>query len=225
MTLLALDTALSRCSAAVLRDDGSLVMLSEELGRGHAERLAGMVQEVMAQAGVAFSDLSRIAVTVGPGSFTGLRVALSVARGFAVVWPVELVGVTTLAAIAQGVREAGMDAGAQDRPLAVALPARGGEVYAQLFAAGGLPAGEPAAIAAETFAAALPADARLAGAGAEALAQFRPDLEIVDRAAAPDIAAVARLGLAAPSPETPPVPLYLKPPDAKPQTRFRIAYA
>ncbi|MEI2385657.1 tRNA (adenosine(37)-N6)-threonylcarbamoyltransferase complex dimerization subunit type 1 TsaB [Breoghania sp. JC706] len=220
MTLLALDTALSRCSAAVLRDDGSLAALSEDLGRGHAERLADMVREVMASAAVGFADLDRIAVTVGPGSFTGLRVGLSLARGFAVVWPVELVGVTTLAAIAEAARE---KAGAHS--LAVVLPARGGEVYAQLFAADGAPEGAPAAVVAEDFAASLPGDARLAGAAAPAIAQIRADLEIVDLSPAPDIAAVARLGLGASSPDGPPMPLYLKPPDAKPQTRFRIAHA
>ncbi|MDJ0930887.1 tRNA (adenosine(37)-N6)-threonylcarbamoyltransferase complex dimerization subunit type 1 TsaB [Breoghania sp.] len=217
MTLLALDTALSRCSTAVLKDDGTLTALSEELGRGHAERLADMVSEVMAEAGVGFADLKRIAVTVGPGSFTGLRVALSLARGFAVVWPAELVGVTTLAAIAEGARKT-----AGENPLAVALPARAGEVYAQLFDPDGAPVGEPEAIEAKTFAERLPASARLVGAAADRIAEIRPELEIVDRTPAPDIASVARLGLSAL--EGAPMPLYLKPPDAKPQTRFRIAH-
>ncbi|WP_321500176.1 tRNA (adenosine(37)-N6)-threonylcarbamoyltransferase complex dimerization subunit type 1 TsaB [Breoghania sp.] len=220
MTLLALDTALGRCSAAVLKDDGMLCAVSEELGRGHAERLAGMVREAMGQAGAEFSDLDRIVVTVGPGSFTGLRVALSVARGFAVVVSLDLVGVTTLAAIADGAREA-----AGGHPIAIALPARGGEVYAQVFDATGAALGEPAALEAADFARDLAPGTRLGGAAADAIAGLRPDLEIIDRSAAPDIACVARLGLAAPVPDAPPAPLYLKPPDAKPQTRFRIARA
>ncbi|WP_321343547.1 tRNA (adenosine(37)-N6)-threonylcarbamoyltransferase complex dimerization subunit type 1 TsaB [Breoghania sp.] len=220
MTLLALDTALARCSAAVLKDDGALRAVSAELGRGHAEHLAGMVREAMEQAETDFSDLDRIVVTVGPGSFTGLRVALSVARGFAVVAPVDLVGVTTLAAIAEGAREM-----AEGHPIAVALPARGGEVYAQVFDEDGAPLGEPAALEAADFAKELAPDTRLAGAAAETIVGFRPDLRIIDRSAAPDIACVARLGLSAPVPDAPPAPLYLKPPDAKPQTRFRIARA
>lgn len=222
MTLLALDTALARCSAAVLCADGRLVARSEELGRGHAERLADMIAEAMAEAGADFSDLRRIAVTIGPGSFTGLRVALSVARGLALVQPVEFVGVTTLAAIA-AMASAADPAGTG--MLAVALPARHDEIYAQMFAPDGTPVGEPQALAAQEFAWDLPADTRLAGAAAPRLADLRPDLRTIDTSAAPDITAVARLGQAAAASDEAPVPLYLRPPDAKPQTRFRIERA
>lgn len=211
MNLLALDTALGRCSVAVWTTDApEPVLRSRELSRGHAECLGDMIAETMTAAGLAFADLERIAVTVGPGSFTGLRVALSMARGFAVVLPVEVVGITTLAAIAEAVRKASADAG----PLAVALSARGGEVYAQLFEDGEA-AGEPEAIEAADFAARLAPTTRLAGSGAARLAETRPELAIVDASSAPDIAAVARLGRAAVA-DGPPVPLYLRAPDAKP---------
>jgi tRNA threonylcarbamoyladenosine biosynthesis protein TsaB len=111
MRVLAIDTALANCAAAVL-DDGSasacFETCGEEIGRGHAEKLMDMIGTVMAESSTAFSDLDRVAVTVGPGSFTGLRVGLAVARGFGLVLEKPVVGVTTLAAIARSCAPATM---------------------------------------------------------------------------------------------------------------------
>lgn len=161
MRLLAIDTALEACSVAVLDGEGEdmrLTAASEVLGRGHAERLMGMIGEVMAEAGTAFTALDRIVVTTGPGSFTGLRVGLAAARGIALVVGAPAVGVTTLAALAEQARS--QDAATGEHPLHVVLAAQGGRgLRPVLFASGdadertgcgnggqGLPPGWPRAI-------------------------------------------------------------------------------
>ncbi|HLL28674.1 MAG TPA: tRNA (adenosine(37)-N6)-threonylcarbamoyltransferase complex dimerization subunit type 1 TsaB, partial [Xanthobacteraceae bacterium] len=85
MRLLAIDTALDACSTAVFDTERDRPLFSEsrEIGRGHAELLVPLVDQTMKQAGVKFDEIDRIVVTVGPGSFTGLRVGLAAARGFA----------------------------------------------------------------------------------------------------------------------------------------------
>src|ERR1700730_12110435 len=100
MRILAIDTALEACSAAVFDTDGGRMLASESLtmARGHAEALMTLVARVMDKAEVEFSELDRIAVTVGPGSFTGLRVGISAARGIALVSGKPAVGLSTLAA-------------------------------------------------------------------------------------------------------------------------------
>ncbi len=226
MKILALDTANSRCSAAVLVDGGegnveTLFARNEELSRGHAERLMGMIEEVLAEAGLSLDAMDRIAVTRGPGSFTGLRVGMSVARGLGLVLDVPVIGITTLAAIAEGARDG-------KRAVAVALAARNEEVYAQSFSADGTPQGDPSVVILEDFAKSLSEDTLLAGSAASRIAEQRQDLAdgaLSGDAAAANIAAVARLALRASEPDGPPTPLYLRPPDAKPQTRFKIARA
>jgi tRNA threonylcarbamoyl adenosine modification protein YeaZ len=220
MRLLAIDTALDACSVAVLDRSGDaerLTLLCEVLGRGHAERLMGMIGEVMAEASLPFAALDRIAVTAGPGSFTGLRVGLSAARGIALVVGAPAVGVGTLDALAEMARrEAG-----EPCPVFAVLEAKGPEIYGQGFDADGMPLGEPVAMAAAGFARELPAGARLAGGGAAKLvaASGRSDFRILHEATWPDIASVARLGAAADPSARPPEPLYLRPPDAAPARR------
>ncbi|MGH7024255.1 MAG: tRNA (adenosine(37)-N6)-threonylcarbamoyltransferase complex dimerization subunit type 1 TsaB, partial [Caulobacteraceae bacterium] len=102
MSLLAIDTCLAACQAAVISDGVALASLSEPMARGHQERLGPMVREAMDQAGLRFSELDRIAVTVGPGSFTGLRVGLAFAKGLALALDIPCTGVGTLAALAAG---------------------------------------------------------------------------------------------------------------------------
>ena len=99
MTVLAIDTCLGACSVAVCRDDQTLAKASESMTRGHQERLAPMTREVMARSGLGFAALDRIAVTVGPGSFTGLRVGLAFAKGLALALDRPCVGVGVLEAL------------------------------------------------------------------------------------------------------------------------------
>jgi tRNA threonylcarbamoyladenosine biosynthesis protein TsaB len=219
MNLLAIDTALEACSVGV--SAGSrLVLVSEVIGRGHAERLMGMVTEAMADAGFAFPALDRIAVTIGPGSFTGVRVGIAAARGLALVIGCPVVGVSTLAVHAASARET---VGA--KPVLVALDARRSEVYAQGFDGAGKALGPAEVGPPADFAARSGGDVLLAGSGGALIASFiGPDAvsRIVHNRSAPDIAALLRLGAATEGSFTPPRPLYVRAPDAKPQAAAAV---
>src|SRR5208283_2224346 len=128
MRLLALDTATEACSVSLLTERG-LTGRFAEVGRGHAERILGMVDEVLAEAGVGLSMLDGIAASVGPGAFTGVRICVSVAQGLAFGAGLPVVPITTLEALALKA----MQGGAQQA--LACLDARMGEVYWGCFAA------------------------------------------------------------------------------------------
>src|SRR5205823_7559527 len=134
MRVLAIDTALEACSAAVL-DPGGGITASESLAmtRGHAETLMPLIARVMSGAGVEFAQLDRIAVTTGPGSFTGLRVGISAARGIALAAGKPAVGLTTLTAFAAPV----VSANSEPHPVLAAIDARHDHVYFQVLGGDG----------------------------------------------------------------------------------------
>jgi tRNA threonylcarbamoyladenosine biosynthesis protein TsaB len=204
MIVLGLDTCLNACSVAVLDGERVLAHASEAMARGHQERLAPMAQAVMAQAGLGFDRLERIGVTVGPGSFTGLRVGVAFANGLASALGIPAAGVGSLEALA---------AEAQGL-VAAAIDARREQVYLQVFEDGralmapdALPLGAAAARLAEIGRG---RRVTLVGSGAPPLARAG------DAVLAPegcDARQVARLAAArAPAPLR---PLYLRAPDAK----------
>lgn len=221
MNLIAIDTAREACSVAVVGDGVQPVTASEIVGRGHAERLFGMIAGVMAEAGLAFAALDRIAVTIGPGSFTGIRVGIAAARGFGLALGRPVVGIGTLEAHAASARRL-----AGNVPVLAVLDARRGEIYGQHFSADGKPFGLPAVASPETFAGQIYDDELLAGAGADLVAAALDrggSTAIVHRHSAPDILTVAEIAVAAEAPAAAPRPLYLRPPDAKPQPSTGVA--
>jgi tRNA threonylcarbamoyladenosine biosynthesis protein TsaB len=219
MLILAIDTALDACAACVLDTDAAKVIAQESqaMKRGHAEALMPLIARVIKKAGIGFAALDRIAVTTGPGSFTGLRVGLSAARGIALAANKPVVGLSTLTAYAAPV--VGQNAA---QPVISAIDARHDQVYFQVVSGDGgslmLPrvAAIEEALGASRFGA-----AHLVGNAAKILADRWPADALppfkVDPQPAPDIAWLAWLG-AAVSPETAPArPYYLRAPDAKPQ--------
>jgi tRNA threonylcarbamoyladenosine biosynthesis protein TsaB len=208
MIVLALDTCLGACSAAVLAHDKVAAVASEPMSRGHQERLAALVGEVMVQARVGFDAVDRIGVTIGPGSFTGLRVGLAFAKGLALALDRPCIGVGTLEALAAG-------HGHRPRTAAV-IDAGRGRVYLQIFDGGvalSAPRSLPVDVAAAQIAeAAWGAELLLVGPGAGLISEAAPGLAWL-RLAAPRAEWVARI--AAGAPRTPPEPLYLRAPDAR----------
>lgn len=206
MRLLAVDTCLDACSAALLDGDEVLAAVSEPMSRGHQERLAPMVREMMAPFG--FEGLDRIASTVGPGSFTGLRVGLAFAKGLSSALSVPLVGVGSLPALAAG----------RGGFVCAAVDARRSQIYCQAFR-DGAPLMAPDALAVETASARLAELAgdgpvTLVGSGAPLLAGLIPGA-MVETPGGPDPAWVARLAAAVREPIPVARPLYLRTPDAK----------
>ena len=206
MIVLGLDTCLNACSVAVLDGARVLAHRHEDMARGHQERLAPMAQAAMADAGLAFARLERIGATVGPGSFTGLRVGVAFAKGLASALSIPAVGVGVLEALAA---EAG-------GLTAAAIDARRDQVYLQVFDDGQalmapdvLPLGTAAARLAEL---AMGRALTLVGSGAPLLADAAPGARVLAPEGC-DARIVARL--AADRQATPIRPLYLRAPDAK----------
>jgi tRNA threonylcarbamoyladenosine biosynthesis protein TsaB len=225
MRVLALDTALDACAAAVLDTERRDLVASETIpmSRGHAEALMPLIARVMEAARLEFADIDRIAVTVGPGSFTGVRVGIAAARGIALAARKPAIGLTTLAAFTAPHVAAGF-AGT----VIPVIDARHGHVYMQVFGPGGRAAIPPrlAAVREAVEAARSRAPALITGSATELVAAEWPADEPrpqIVAASAPEIGWVARLGAAAQPDRALPKPLYLRPPDARPQDAARIS--
>lgn len=227
MRVLALDTALGATSAAIVDFPACQVLAhrSAAMERGHAEALMPMVETLIGEVPGGFSTLDRIVTTVGPGSFTGLRVAIAAARSFGLALRRPVVGVSTLTAYAAPLISAG-----SRTSIAAAVDARHGSVFFHAFWLDGRTSFGPALVSAEEAARRLAGNSappRLVGNGAEIVAAAARDLGIDTvvqaREAAPDIVWVARLGAAADPAFAPARPLYLRAASAVPQTGGRIA--
>jgi tRNA threonylcarbamoyladenosine biosynthesis protein TsaB len=205
--ILAVDTALGACSVAVLDGETILAHQFVEMARGHAEALAPMVQDIMMQAGVAFSQLDRLAVTTGPGTFTGQRVGLAFMRGLRVALKKPLTGITTLEAMAA----------ATAAPRAAAIhDAKRDEAYLLLWENGATalePTVMPFAEAVEKIRGFGPCT--LSGTGAATAAASLGAEFSLSAIHQPDAVWVARLALQRLATDTAPAPLYLRAPDAK----------
>ncbi len=225
MRVLAIDTALGACSAAVLDTELASVAAHESLPmvRGHAEALIPLIARVLERARLTFSEIDRIAVTTGPGSFTGLRVGISAARGIALATAKPAVGLSTLAAFA-----APLIAADDTLPVVVVIDARHDHVYLQVVGPGGRTLVAPRIVPLrEALRVSATGAPRLIGTAATMLAAAWPAGErapaSVEQRQAPDIDWVARLGAAAMESSSPPKPLYLRAPDAQPQNAAQLA--
>lgn len=216
-TLLAFDAAGRGCSAAVWRDGQVLAADRAAMARGQAERLVPMIDSVLRTACVGYPELDALAVTTGPGAFTGVRIGLASARGYALALGIPAIGIGSLAAIAAGTQpeeRAG-------RTLLVLIDAKRADVYAQAFQPDLRPATDPMALTPDALDAALPAGPLLlAGDGdAGAVDTLRAAGRDLLRSRAPTLADPGRIAhLAAQEPvptadAPPPRPVYLRPPD------------
>ena len=222
MNILALDTSMGACSAAVLRTDGAaqtLFVRQETMARGHAEALMPMVAEVMAEAALPSAEIDLIAATTGPGSFTGVRIAIAAARGLALVTRAKLFGTDSLTVMAKAAAE-----GLGDQSFAVAVDARRGMIYFGLYDGAARKFEGPLLLAPDDAATQLPAGCHLGvGSGAVLLAEAasRRGLSVTAKLPGLQPSAGALAVIAHERGGASPMlrPLYLRPPDAKPQVQ------
>ena len=232
MNVLAFDTCFAACSAAILCRDGSADHLSwryEEMTTGHAERLMPMIDEVLRESGQSLDALDAIAVSEGPGTFTGTRVGVAAARGLALATGLPIRATTSLHVMAhRALAELGSAATA--RILAVCVDARAGQVFVQMFETERGDVITEAAIMKPDSALATFPDTPLlcVGSGGAAVAgeALRAGLSAEAKLPAlqPDARVLARLAEKLPV-RKPLVPLYLRPPDAKPQVGKSLPHA
>lgn len=227
MRVLALDTSTAACSAAIRDSDmpaGHLVVRRfEKMDRGQSEALAPMVQAVLRDAGLAVGDMDFVAVTTGPGAFTGVRIGLAMARALGVSAGLPVLGISTLLAVAHGVPQAERS----DAWMVIVMDTKRDDVYVQVFDPTLSPVGEPEIIVPEAVSAVLnriPGGAAILIAG-DAVDRVSAHIAGMDRPIRmlpgiilPDAAVVAEIGMAMgpPTPDMPPpAPIYLRPPYAK----------
>ncbi|PLP59495.1 tRNA (adenosine(37)-N6)-threonylcarbamoyltransferase complex dimerization subunit type 1 TsaB [Mesorhizobium loti] len=223
MKLLAIDCSANLCAACVYdavtgQIPGRQVL---DLGKGHAEHLLAVIDKALAEAGITFADLGAIAISTGPGSFTGIRVGVSTARGLALALKIPAIGVTTLEALAAEAASA-----FPGHAVLATLDGGRGEIHAALFDADGAALYGPA-IATLEEASALARDnkAALAGTAAETVAQAAGGtFDLGPLVATADIATYARLAVRK-GPGEKPRPVYLRDADAKPQAGFVLPRA
>ncbi len=227
MRILALDSACAAVSVVLWRDGGVAARRFKAMARGQDAALMPMVVSVLRDAGATFDRLDLVAVTVGPGSFTGLRTGLAAARGIALACGIPVLGVTTLEAVAYAAAVEAASLGAPDAKLLVALETRRAEIYLQCFTPGLAPLTAPCAVLPENAAGALPAGKLFAaGDGTErlrdALAAAGKDVQFAAGPGLPDAATVAAMAAdrwaagdgADAARRGPPAPVYLHPPQA-----------
>jgi tRNA threonylcarbamoyladenosine biosynthesis protein TsaB len=229
MRVLALDTALGATSVGVFDavEDRLLAQRSMPMERGHAETLMPMIEAVLAEVPGGFESLDRFAVTVGPGSFTGIRIGLAAARAFALVSGKPAIGVSVLSAFVAPFLSMEMP-----QPVAALVDARHGQVFFQFFSVDGRSMAGPNLYSLDDVAAIiLGSGAILVGNGVDRLVESASYRESgapfprnqIEPKAAPDIAWVARLGAVADPESALARPLYLRETSAMPQDRARIA--
>ena len=132
--ILAFDTSAAHCAVALLSGDRILAERVEEMTKGQAERLFPLIEELLSEAGVSWQDITRIGTGIGPGNFTGIRIAVSAARGLALSLKVPAIGVSSFDALAYSL----------PRPVVASIDARAGRIYLQAF--GPIGAGAPVTV-------------------------------------------------------------------------------
>ena len=192
--VLAIDTAAPRLQLALLRADGRVDVSVEDMATGQAEAIFGRIAALLARNGVGYPDLSRVVTTTGPGSFTGLRIGLSAARGIGLARAIPVIGVPSLLALSLDV----------EGPSTVLLDARRDEAYFQIFAGPGLAVTPPDLLPMALAQAATP-----------------PDTTLISSPFV-DIALLARYGAVADPATHAPEAAYIRDADAKPQTAGRV---
>lgn len=224
--ILALDTAHAHCQVGVITAQGTFFGASHPLARGHAEVLIDQVNQVLEQAGLSLQNVERIVTTVGPGSFTGLRVGIAAARGFGFALKVPVIGISSLEALALNIHS-------HSRRKLVVIDARREEFFMQIFKDNNQPETKPTLLSPDQVASIVAPDMVMVGSGSRALGRRSDLAEIIEESREKlaanseivDIEALARYASVLDPALYPPEPVYVRSPDAKPQTKGRVLRA
>lgn len=236
MRVLALDTSTSACSVAIWDDGAVLADQFVEMVRGQSEQLVPMIQAVLIECDVRVQDMDMIAVSTGPGAFTGVRIGLATARGLAIASGLPIRGITSLEAVAYGAslqvsgaqRDARWDARRDDRDILALIESKRVDIFTQLFGSDLSAKGQPEALAPKDVAGYCHRNSTgrgllmLAGDAVDRMVEHGfddPDLDaVVSTSVHPQAAVIAAVaaerGLPFPG-DSVPAPLYLRPPDVK----------
>ncbi len=220
MYALSIDTAANLCSVAIsdMRSGASICEVSHDIGRGHAEILMDNISQCMRETGIGYSEIDRVISTVGPGSFTGVRVGLSVARAIALGIKKPVIGISNLEACASHAAQNPTD---PSKVIQVLIDARRGEVYSQKFL-NGKALDEAGVLKVENIT--VSKDTILCGSGAEIFANCKQTkFEIAHTLATAPISKIAKLGIEKGTTSSHPEPIYLRGADAKQQQGYAIA--
>ena len=225
MKILAIDTSANLCAACIYNADTSQVLATEsrDIGRGHAEVLMGIIETVLDRSETCYEDLQKIAVTCGPGSFAGVRVGLASAKGFQIALGIPAEAVSTLNGMVEVARE-----NAAKGKIAALIDAQRGQAYFQLFSDSDSPfEGKPDIATYKKIAELLEnGDYTMCGSGSEPVsALLKTPMPISHQLTAVPVETVARLVAAGSKIESGPEPVYVRPPDAKPQSGFVLPRA
>ncbi|MDG2242610.1 MAG: tRNA (adenosine(37)-N6)-threonylcarbamoyltransferase complex dimerization subunit type 1 TsaB [Rhodospirillaceae bacterium] len=209
MRVLAFDTTTSACSVAVCEDGETKALFHDLMVHGQAEALIPAIEKTMNEAGVTYGELDRIAVAVGPGSFTGVRVGLAAGRGIGIATGHPVIGLLTTEVIAAESQIA------TSLPTAVAIDARRAEVYLQCFDVNGIATAAPACLLPEAAADVLGNHPWvLVGDGAVRVQPHVDSAVVPGEITVANASVLANLAATRPIPQTPPSPIYVRPPDA-----------
>jgi tRNA threonylcarbamoyladenosine biosynthesis protein TsaB len=207
--VLAFDSCFDSCSVALFDGGGIVASAFEPMQRGQAERLPTMAAEVLAAAGEG-ARIDRVAVTTGPGTFTGVRIGLSFARAFALARGVPCIGISSLEVVA-------LTEGTDGVRVAIFPAAQG--VYGAAYKNGAVLIA-PSLLKFEDFVAQLPeGPVTIAGAASAELAAALGERAFASKRTLPDARDLARLAIGRPPGDHPPQPLYLRAPDIRPSKR------
>ncbi|MGE3362870.1 MAG: tRNA (adenosine(37)-N6)-threonylcarbamoyltransferase complex dimerization subunit type 1 TsaB [Rhizobiaceae bacterium] len=221
MITLAIDTSASLCAAGVFDGETELGRSVLDLGKGHAEHLMAVIDQALKAAGGSYRNLGAIAVAIGPGSFTGVRVGVSTARGLALALKIPAIGVSNLEAVAAAARST--------HPNKIIFPAFAsgrGDIQAALYDPFGNIVYDPAVIdLGQAVRLATEHDALVVGSAVTSILAENPKLQSAGAAVTADIATYARLAQQPGRNRAKPAPLYLREPDAKPQASFVLPRA
>jgi tRNA threonylcarbamoyladenosine biosynthesis protein TsaB len=220
MPILAFDCAGAQCAGAVVADGQVQATRRIAAERGHARLLLPLLCDIMAEAGLTFPDIDRYAVTTGPGSFTGIRVALAAAHGLSLGTAAPVIGVTVFDALAAAAVQAGLGhSGCGAGRLLVAVESKRAECFVQMFDAAGAAIGPPCMLLPDLLSAwAGPGSLTVTGDAAERVAANLPEATIIGEShvrSGVDPVTLARIA-AGRAAGAPPAPFYLRPPDAVP---------